>query len=191
MIVGCGAEVQFDEDGANVRFHGLFSDEQTVGDGVVGPPLSHQGEDGLFSVGESVQGVTASGTIEQLRDDCRVDDEATSSDLSYCVCQLFNVSNPVLEKVAGSLLGVVDELQGVMGFNELGQDEHADRRVSRTDDLCRLKPLQGVTRRHADVNDHHVGLMFAYKGQEVIRILCLSDYVEAGFLEQVRDAFPK
>jgi hypothetical protein len=33
--------------------------------------------------------------------------------------------------------------------------------------------------------------MFAYKGQEVIRILCLSDYVEAGFLEQVRDAFPE
>ena len=120
MIVGCGAEVQLDEDGANMRLHSLFSDEQTVGDGVVGPPLSHQCKDGLFPVGKSVQRVTASGTIKQLRDDRRVDDQATSGDLSYGVRQLFNVSDSVLEKVAGSLLGVVDELQGVMGFNELG-----------------------------------------------------------------------
>src|SRR5829696_3147735 len=40
VIVGCGAEVQLDEDGANVRLHGLFSDEQGDCDGVVGPPLS-------------------------------------------------------------------------------------------------------------------------------------------------------
>ena len=73
----------------------------------------------------------------------------------------------------------------------MGQDEHADRRISRTDDLCRLKPLKGVTRRHADVDDHYVGLMLAYKGEEVIRILGLSHHVEAGFLEQVRDAFPE
>ena len=38
MIVGCGAEAQLDEDCANVRLHGLFSDEQTVGDGEVDRP---------------------------------------------------------------------------------------------------------------------------------------------------------
>ena len=83
MIVGCGAEVQLDEDGTNVRLHSLFRDEQTVGDGVVGPPLSHQTKDGLFSVGESVQRVSGSGTIEQLGDDRRIDDQSACSDLSY------------------------------------------------------------------------------------------------------------
>src|SRR5215218_2675982 len=85
VIVGCGAEAQLDEDGTNVRLHGLFSDEQTLGDGVVGPPLSHQTKDGLFPVGKSVHRVTASGTIEQLRDDRRIDDQSACSDLSYGV----------------------------------------------------------------------------------------------------------
>ena len=88
VIVGCGAEVQLDEDGANVRLHGLFSDEQTLGDGVVGPPLSHQGKDGLFPVGKSVQRVTASGAIEQLGDDRRINDQPAGGDLSEGVRQL-------------------------------------------------------------------------------------------------------
>src|SRR6266508_604142 len=53
----------------------------------------------------------------------------------------------------------------------------------------RPKPFVAVSRRHPDVDDHDLRARSAHREQEILRVVASTDDVEAGLLEDVRDAF--
>ena len=55
----------------------------------------------------------------------------------------------------------------------------------------RPHPLVGVGRRHPDVDDRDVGRVAAHLEQEVVRGARLAGDLEAGPLQQLRDALPE
>jgi hypothetical protein len=46
-----------------------------------------------------------------------------------------------------------------------------------------------MCRRHADVDDHELGLVLAHEREQLVRVARLPDDLEAGSLEQAREPF--
>ena len=69
------------------------------------------------------------------------------------------------------------------------EDEDADLRELLADRVRRFEPLGGVRRGHPDVDDDEFGLVLAHELEELVRVSCLSDDLEAGALEQAREPF--
>ena len=70
-----------------------------------------------------------------------------------------------------------------------GEDEDADLRKLLADRAGRVEPLGRVRRRHADVDDDELGLLLAHERRAARRVAGLADDLEAGPLEQAREAF--
>ena len=80
-----------------------------------------------------------------------------------------------------------EQVERVGLLHVLGEHEHRGARVLRADRARRAQALVGVGRRHADVDDRHVGLVGADLAQQVLPVAGLAGDLEAGLLEQARE----
>ena len=94
----------------------------------------------------------------------------------------------VLQQVADALGALGEEVERVLRLDVLREDEHAGRRMLLADLPRRAEALVGVRRRHPDVDDRDVGRVRAHLQQQLVGGPGLADDLEAGLLEQLRDA---
>ena len=77
--------------------------------------------------------------------------------LAHGLHEPFGVAEPLLEQVGHALRAVLEQLQRVLRIGVLRQDHDARPRIAGADLPRELDALGGVGRRHADVEQGHVG----------------------------------
>ena len=107
---------------------------------------------------------------EQLVDDRPVDDALTGGDSLHGVEELLHTADSLLHQVADPFGPLLDEPERVGGLEVLREHENRRLRIPRTDLACRTQPFVGVGRRHADVDERHVGALVANAREERIGV---------------------
>jgi hypothetical protein len=100
VLVGRLGQVEFLEDLGDVGFDGAFGDDQSGGDGPVGPAFGDQPEDLSLPLAEGGQGVLPAAPPHQARDDRGVDHRLPVHDPSQGVDDGGDVEDALLEQVA-------------------------------------------------------------------------------------------
>ena len=83
-----------------MHLDGAFADVEALGDGPVGQPLGHEGQNLAFSVAERTERVDASFPGNQLAHDERVDDALSGGDAADGVRERGEFEHTLLEQVA-------------------------------------------------------------------------------------------
>jgi hypothetical protein len=113
--------------------------------------------------------------LPELAEHERVDhlvanDRTTVGDHGDGVHEVLDIVGPVLQHVAPSARTFTQQRECQHRLEILGEGEHADAWVSAPQQIRRLHPLVGSCRRHADVCQHHVGLLGFDSLQEFVEI---------------------
>jgi hypothetical protein len=93
--------------------------------------------------------------------------------------EVAHVGDAVLQQVADARRGTGEQLGCGAGLDVLGEHEHADLRVVVMDRQGGAQPLVGVGRRHAHVDDGHVGQVRGDGVPERLRVGDRGDHVKA------------
>ena len=125
--------------------------------------------------------------IDHPLHDFGIERRAASRDAAYRVREHREVAEPVLEQVTDSRRAGADEVECVLGLEELGQDNDADHRPGGANLLCGFQSVIGRCGGHLDVCHDDVGLLDTRDLDEVASIAGDTDHVESGTLEHVDD----
>src|SRR5262249_41542777 len=126
---------------------------------------------------------------QELRDDRGIDRGATDGDATDRRREFLDVAHAVLEQVADALGRLLEEVHGEPELDVLRQDEHADRRVVRSDLLGGADALVVVRRRQTDVDDRDLRRVTAHLEQQLVRRIARADDVEVVVGEEPREPF--
>src|SRR5205823_14400928 len=102
--------------------------------------------------------------------------------------ELADVRDAVLEQVADSLCALREQVERIVGLDILGEDEYAGPGVLLANLPRSPKALVRVRRRHADVDDRHLRAVRPHPQEQLLGVPRLPHDLEAGILEQPRDA---
>ena len=191
VVVGRRQEAELEEDRVDVRLDGLRAEEELLADRPVRAALRDQAEHLALPGRQLVERVVVAPAAEELRDDVGVDDGAAVRDAADGGEELVELDDPVLEQVAEALGAVAEERERVARLDDLREDEHPDLRMLGADRHRRLRPLVGVGRRHADVDDRDVGLLAPHDPLQRVGVTDLRDDLEAVLREDAGDALPR
>src|SRR3954447_18679981 len=125
---------------------------------------------------------------EQTPDDLRVKRRASRGDAGQRVEEVVDVEHAVLEQVAEAAAG--HQLDRVASLDVLREQQDAEVRVGRSQAACYLCAIVGVIRRHADVDDRHVGLGLVDGGFKRVGVGGPGDDLVAGIVEQAGASLP-
>ena len=95
-------EIELGEHGRDVRFDGLDRQVHLMGDRCVGQPLRHEGEDGPFPIGESVERVALTSAGDELG----IDDGLAECDLTQVRAEGTQVGDAILEEISDATIEV-------------------------------------------------------------------------------------
>ncbi len=95
-----------------------------------------------------------------------------------------DVGDALFEQVAEPAGLVGEQPLGVPGLEVLAEQDDRRFRVALADAPRRDQPFVGMGRRHADVDDCHVGPVQGHHAEEVVGVGCLADDVHAGIRKQ-------
>src|SRR5262245_57336638 len=105
-------------------------------------PSAHQRKDLPLPAGQRLEHVVVLVAPQQLRNDIGVDRRASGGDPTYDCRELGDVRYPIFEQVADSLLAVLEQPDDMPGFDILGQNHDADRRMLVANANCREDAFQ-------------------------------------------------
>ena len=184
VVLGRRRQVELGEDRGDVLLDRPLGDDQLRGDGGVGAALGHQPQHLALARGQRLQRVGAAAAAEQQRHDLGIQRRAAVGDAADGVEEGADVRHAVLEQVADGGRGLAQQVERRCLVDVGGEDEHRGRRVLAADRVGGAQPLVGVAWRHPHVDDRDVGLVGADLAQQVLRIACLADDVDAVLLLQ-------
>ncbi len=137
-----------------MRLDGALADKKAPCNAGVGQTLGHQLE-------HLARGLTArlagrcGGCDEQAPDDVRIKRRATACDALGRIEKLVDGEHAVLEEVAEAT--ECDELDGVVGLDVLGEQQHSDLWMIPLDLICGASALVGEGWRHPNVGHARSG----------------------------------
>ncbi len=158
------------EDRADVLLDRALGDDDPRGDRRVRAPLGHQGEHLALARAQVVERVAAAGPRDELADDLGVDRGAAGRDPVDRLEELARLGDAVLEQIADPACVPGEELAGVPLLDVLREHEHRELRCSLPQLERRTDALVGERRRHANVDDRHLGLLAHDRGEEPGRV---------------------
>jgi hypothetical protein len=124
---------------------------------------------------------------DEVGDDGRVEGGAAGGDAFGRGEEFVDFEDAVFEEVAEPCVG--DKVDGVGGFDVLGQHEHADVGVLLFDGAGGAGTFVGEGGGHADVDDGEVGAFAFDGGEELVRVAEGGDHLVAAVAEQAGEAF--
>ena len=126
---------------------------------------------------------------DELPNDRRVDDLLARGHPAHRVEELVHVGDPVLQQIAHPGAALLEQAQGEVGLEVLGQDQHAEARpVLGPERARRANPLVADPRRHPDIDDRKIGLCRSDDLHEGFGRAGLPGHLEASLDEQPDDA---
>ena len=191
MVLRARRQTELLEDARHVLLHGARRDEEALRDRLVRAALGHLLEHLALAGGELVERILAPTPPHELAHDRRIERRAALADTAHRGGELVHVRDPVLQQVADAFRVLGQELHRVARLHVLREHEHARAREALADLLGRAQTLVGLGRRHADVHDRHARLVHRHVSEQVLRGAGLGRHLEAGLLEQARDALAK
>src|SRR5918999_449541 len=179
-----GRQPELSEDARDVFLDRAQRDHQRVGDPLIRAARGHQLEHLALARRQLGEGIVASPPREQARHDDRVDRRAARSHALHGGDELLDVADAVLEQVPHPIRGVGEQLHRQSKLDVLRQHEHRHRGVARTDLERRPQAFVVVGRGQSNVHDRDIQVVAARFAEELVGVLALSDYFEAGVAQE-------
>src|SRR5438309_2518123 len=125
----------------------------------------------------------------QLRHDGRVDCRSTVAHPADHVGECREIGHAVLEEVADAVGSKLQEGEGMLGLDVLGEDENVDLAVLLPDPPCGHQAFDGMGGGHADVDDGQLCGVGTELPEQRLPVTCLSDDLEPDLSEHPGQPF--
>lgn len=189
MLVGRGFESEFAEDVGDVLFNGSFTNEELFGNGGVGVPLGHGGQDFEFASRQVGQQVIAPATGDELGNDFRVERRPAGCHPGDGCQELRDVGHPVLQQITNRADAGFEQFAGVFSLDVLREDEDWRIRNQTAGFYGGPNALIAEGWRHADVDDGNIRVVVEDCLDEVGAVLHLCDNDMPGIVQKPGNTF--
>jgi EmrB/QacA subfamily drug resistance transporter len=157
-VVGVGLdEPELAEDVLDVLLDRALGDVERPGDGVVGAPFGHEGEDLALAGREGGEPLVAPAAGEKLAYHFGIEHGPARGDLANCRDEVADIGDAILEQIADARGPRLEQLGAVALLDVLREHEHAKVGYAPADLDGRLEPLVAVAWRHPYVHHGDVG----------------------------------
>src|SRR3954451_487404 len=181
-------EAELVEDRAHVLLHGGLGDVQTLADRPVRAAFGDQLEHLVLARRQRSQRAVVSGVRQQRRHHLGIEGGAAAGHPSQRAGEVRRVRHAVLEQIAEALRRLGQQLRGDADLHVLREQHDAHVRMAAADLVRGLDALVGLRRRHADVDDGHIGLVLVHRREQLVGARGLGDDFDAPAPYERRDA---
>ena len=167
-----------------MRFHRALGDPEVASDASIRPALGHESEDIELAWAERVQGRRPARSARHQRlHDLWIERGTSCCNPSQGFDEVVDVEDTILQQVPEPTSRGHDR-KGVTGLDMLREEQNRGRRVLLADRCRRLQSLVRERRRHPNVDDRQIWLMFRHDGEEPITVADASTHLDPVVVEE-------
>ena len=188
LIVLRRRQPQLRKDAVHVFLDRALGDPELTGDAGVRATLGHEREHLALARREHVERIFGSAGGKQLLNERGIDDRSSVNDPFERLDELVHIGDAALQQVAAAL-AAGEQVRRLLDLDVSGENEDRGLRDLLADHAGGIETLGRVAGGHPDVDDRELRSMLANERHEHGGVGALAHDVEAGALEQTRQAF--